>query len=302
MWPLGSRTSWVRSGCPSSGIGGQRDCSNSSGIHDADIRRGAIKITDRLWDLRILLRTAGSILNGGKAYTIPIPDHGTDIASTYLALWSGNGDAKTGSFLLAKVANRSITGVPHAENTGWRSWPLMAHSVARVWPTRDRASAWMLRDPGRWTGTSLMPFRSQNFKSPIVRRVSLNDLVPPSLLMYETTTVLSHIRGTTLDLSWGRNRVTLRNTASISNRFICWLACCGDHVPCSVREPSCAPHPWLEASVNKVISVSRALSETPCSTAGEAHQATWWRMVGVTEILSDLAPYLWRPPQDWAEA
>ena len=131
----------------------------------------------------------------------------------------------------------------------------MAHSVARVWPTRDRASARMLRDPGRWTGTSLMPFRSQNFKSQIVRWVSRNDLVPPSLLMYETTMALSHIRRTTRDLSWSRNRVTLRNTASISNRFICWLACCGDHFPCSVREPSCTPirdwrHLWIKLSLS----------------------------------------------------
>ena len=71
--------------------------------------------------------------------------------------------------------------------------------------------------------------------------------------------------------------------------------------------PGVRPHPWLEASVNKVISVSRALSETPCSTAGEAHQATWWRMIGVNEILSDQDPVSWhhtswRPPLDWTEA
>ena len=66
---------------------------------------------------RILARTAGSILNGGKAYTVPIPDQGIDIASTYLALWSGNGDAKIGSFLFAKVAKRSIDGVPQREKT-----------------------------------------------------------------------------------------------------------------------------------------------------------------------------------------
>ena len=94
-----------------------------------------------------------------------------------------------------------------------------------------------------------------DYKSRIVRRVTLNDLVPPSLLMYKTTMALSHIRRTTRDLSWGRNWVTLRNTAFISNRFICWLACCGDHVPCSVREPSCAPirdwrHLWIKLSLS----------------------------------------------------
>ena len=113
-WPLSNQTSWVRSGYPSSGIGGHRAGSSSSGIHDVAMSRGATKITDRLWDLQILLSTAGSIFNGGKAYTIPIPYHGTDMASTYLILWSGNGDAKTGSFLLAKSrTDRSLVFPMH---------------------------------------------------------------------------------------------------------------------------------------------------------------------------------------------
>ena len=50
-------------------------------------------MTDRSQDVCILLKTAGSILNGGRAYTIPIPVRGTDMASTYLALGSWNGDS-----------------------------------------------------------------------------------------------------------------------------------------------------------------------------------------------------------------
>ena len=41
--------------------------------------------------MRILLRTASSILNGSKAYTIPIPDHINDIASRYSTWLCGPG-------------------------------------------------------------------------------------------------------------------------------------------------------------------------------------------------------------------
>ena len=58
------------------------------------------------------------------------------------------------------------------------------------------------------------------------------------------------------------------------------------------------PHLWLEASVKRVISASKALSETPCSTAGKDHQATSWRMVRVTEILSDQDPVSWHQASD----
>ena len=84
-------------------------------------------------------------------------------------------------------------------------------STVRVWPTRDRASAWTLRDPGRCTGTNVIPFWSQNLRSWMIRRVSLNYLVLPSLVMYDTTTALSYIRRTTRDLSWGRKPVTVRS-------------------------------------------------------------------------------------------
>ena len=153
----------------------------------------------------------------------------------------------------------------------------MAHSITRLCPSRNRVSSWMLQDPRRCTGTSRIPFQSQNLRNRIARQFSLNDLVPPSLLMYDMTTVFSHIRHTNQNFSWGRNPVTLRYTASISNRFMCWLA----YVPCSVWEPSCAPQPWLEASMERVMSVPRVISETAWNTAGEAHQVTWWRIVRV---------------------
>ena len=110
-------------------------------------------------------------LNGGRTYTIPIPDHGTGMASMYRWL----------VFPMRKTLD---------EDT--------AHSVRMVWPTCERASAWMLRKPGRWTGMSLMSILLQNLRW-IIRWVSLNDLVPPYLMMYDTTMALSHIRHTTRD-------------------------------------------------------------------------------------------------------
>ena len=221
IWPSGPgiQTSCLRSGCPSSGMGRHPDYLSSSGIHDAAIRCRATKITDRSWELWILLSTAGSIFNGGRAYTIPIPNHGTGMASTYLALWSRNGDAKTGSFLLAKVAHRSITGVPHEENTGWRNHPFCWKGLAHMWESICLDVAWTWKV--NWHKPDAIPV--VNLRKGILRQVSLNDLVPPSLMMYDTTTTLSHIRHTTWDLCWGRDTATLSSTASIINRLTCWL-------------------------------------------------------------------------------
>ena len=60
--------------------------------------------------------------------------------------------------------------------------------------------------------------------------------------------------------------------------------------PLQLMRDQLCPHLWLEAPVKRVISASKALSETPCSTAGEDHQAPSWRIVRVTEILSDQDP------------
>ena len=77
------------------------------------------------------------------------------------------------------------------------------------------------------------------------------------------------------------------------------LACLlpGPH-PLQLMGAQLCPHLCLDASVKRVISVCKALGETPCSTAGEAHPATWWRMVGATEILSDQDPVSWHQASD----
>ena len=92
--------------------------------------------TVRSWDPWILLRTAGSSQNGGKAYTVLIPDQGTNIASTYLALGSGNGDASCLQKWWKDQSSVSpIWRTPDPEAARW-----IAHSVTRVCPTHDRAS------------------------------------------------------------------------------------------------------------------------------------------------------------------
>ena len=79
------------------------------------------------------------------------------------------------------------------------------------------------------------------------------------------------------------------------------LACLlpGPH-PLQLMGAQLCLHLCLDASVKRVISVCKALffGETPCSTAGEAHPATWWRMVGATEILSDQDPVSWHQASD----
>ena len=189
-----------------------------------------------------------------------------------MALRPGNGDVNTGSFLLAKVRNRLITGVPHVENTGWRSRLLMAHSVTRVCNTRDRV-AWMLQHPGRWTGSLALAWCLSGHQTWGAKSAcgSLSTIWSRLVDVKHNHSVVAH---QVQYLGSGRNLVTPRSTASIPNRLMCWLACWGDHIPCSIWESSCASHPWLEASVNRVISVSRALSETPCKTTREAHHAT----------------------------
>ena len=182
-------------------MGRHQGCLSSSGIYDAAIRCRATKITDRLCELR-MFSTASSIWMVGRHKQI---DH-------QCSSW--------GKHWMKKLPIMS-------EGSG-------SHALSR-------ASAWMLREPGRWTGMSLMSFRLQNLRRWIVRQVSLNDLVPPSLMMYDTTMALSYIRHSTRDLSWGKNPATPGSTASISNILMCWFACCLDNVHCSLWEPSYAP-------------------------------------------------------------
>ena len=149
-WPStnrGTGSSWVRS--------------ISSGNHDAAGCSRAISITCSSGDWAIFCRTCGTILNGGKTYKRPLSlSQGMDMASVHSALGSGYGETNLTSRLLANVANISICGSPHLANTGRRLSMAIVHSVVRVWPTLDRESAWILRTPGRWTGTNVIAFYS----------------------------------------------------------------------------------------------------------------------------------------------
>ena len=157
----------------------------------------------------IFCRTCGTILNGGKTYKKPLSlSQGMDMASVHSALGSGYGETNLTSRLLANVANISICGSPHLANTGRRLSMAIVHSVFRVWPTLDRESDWILRTPGRWTGTNDIALLSHHLSSRMVICIKVCDLVPPSFLMYATVTALSHISLTTRYLRWGRKSLT----------------------------------------------------------------------------------------------
>ena len=198
-WPStnrGTGSSWVRS--------------IISGNHDAAGCSRAISITCSAGDWAIFCRTCGTILNGGKTYKRPLSlsPQGMDMASVHSALGSGYGETNLTSRLLANVPNISICGSPHLANTGRRLSMAIVHSVVRVWPTLDRESAWILRTPGRWTGTNVIALLSHHLSSRMVICIKVCDLVPPSFLMYDTVTALSHISLTTRYLRWGRKSLT----------------------------------------------------------------------------------------------
>ena len=135
----------------------------SSGIHEVSSRYGANSIIGSEWDWCNLAYTAGVILNGGKAYTIPIRYHGIDIESMKADRWSGYGEMNWWHFLLANVADRSIHGQPHRLNTGINNSRSIDHSMVSVSPGSDKLSACTLQCPGMWTGINIIRFRSQNF-------------------------------------------------------------------------------------------------------------------------------------------
>ena len=156
--PPPMHTSCVSRSWPSKnrGIGSSWARSISSGNHDAAGCSWAISITCTPGDWAIFCRTCGTILNGGKAYKRPLSlSQGMDMASVHSALGSGYGNTNLTSPLLANVASISICGSSHLANTGRRFSMAIVHSVVRVWPILDRESAWILRTPGRWTGTNL---------------------------------------------------------------------------------------------------------------------------------------------------
>ena len=232
MWPLGIQTSCLRSGCPSIGKGRHRDCLSSSGMHDAPIRCRATKITDRSSGPRIL-STAGSILNGGRVFTIPIPQHwhGIDVFGPQVQEWW----CEDRQFPVRKVANRSITGVPHEENTGWRNHPFCQKGLAHMresicldvawtwkvnWHELDVLPVAKLKEPNHqagqseWFGTTFLDYVRHN---------------------HGVVAHQAHYMRLVLSLGHGYTQEHCLHLI-----LMCWLACCMDHIPCSLWEPSCA--------------------------------------------------------------
>ena len=159
-----------------------------------------------------------------------------------------------------------------------------------------RPPACTLQHLGMCTEISIICFQLQNFNNLIVNRVNLNDLVPPSCLIYDTTVALSHIKWTTLPCRWFRSPLIAHNTA-LSLRVLMWFwLCAGDHWPLTLRSPSWAPHPRREASVYSVTSVSGLLSDKPWQTARNAHQASWHMTQSRTQIHWSQSSEDWSQP------
>ena len=126
---------------------------------------GAIKITVRLWDIWVLLSTVGSILNGGKVYTVPILDHKQKL--------------QTGRFLVFPIHK-----MPNKEAACWG--PTLSQSLSHLQQrvSLDVARTWKMHC--YWCDALQVPL--------------LQETDPQ-----ETTMALSHIRHTTQDKRWDRN-------------------------------------------------------------------------------------------------
>ena len=158
------------------------------------------------------------------------------------------------------------------------------HSVGRVWPTCERASAWMLHEPGRWTGTSLMPFRSLTWGKESSGRSVWT-------IWYR--------------LCWWCTTQPQRCHTSDTLHETCVEA--GTRLHSGALPPSLTdwragfPAAWT------VVAVSKALSETPyqhCRGEPPSHQMEngWGHWNPVWPGPDLLTPGLWCPSRDWAEA
>ena len=193
------------------------------------------------------------------------------------------------------VTNRSITSVPHEENTGWRSFPLclkgLAHMLSRehlpgccVNLEGELAWAWCPSGCKTWGDESLG------------RSVWTIWSRLPWWCMKQPWRCLT---SGTVPETWVEARTQLhRGALPPSPTYWCAGLPAAWTMSIAAYGSPAMPHLWLEASVKRVISASKALSETPCSSAGEDHQAASWRMVRVTEILSDLDPVSWHQASD----
>ena len=122
--------------------------------------------------------------------------HGRLRASTAVARGSSTGDTNRGNLLLNLMANKSILGRCHLQHIEWKTSGRRNHSVWVVWPSLDSLSATTFSWPGICRALeSLLHSRAQ----------SGPDLMPPSLLTYDTSTILFEQR------SW--NSFKARKTA-----------------------------------------------------------------------------------------
>ena len=189
-----------------------------SANHGCDRHQGAMSITSPVWVVLSFWMTSLSRGNGGNLY-IDLPCQSCDKASIASARGSGTGDMNWGRCVLWTVANMFTTGVPHSLNirimtSGWR-----LHSVMMGWFGRDNRSAFTFKQPGM----CLFWVWSHRNRSTTSRNRRW-EWVPPCLLMWATTVVLSVAikiwRPCNTVAQWWRANIT-----ALSSSTLMWSSC-----------------------------------------------------------------------------
>ena len=148
---------------------------------------------------------------------------------------------------------------------------------------RDNLSAITFRWPGMCLAFSTIWLRLHQHRSRQRRAQSEPDLIPPSLLMYATTVVLSVAIRTTFPCTKCWNLFSANNTAFSSKKFMCNLLSGTDQVPLAVKSPKWAPQPSFEASVKIWTACRRGCKGWPFRTFSSwvHHCRYWWRDLGI---------------------
>ena len=234
-----------------------------------------MRMTDRSQDVCILFKTAGSILNGGRAYTIPIP-------STELTwrprIWPSR-PGMVMRILVASCSRRSQTNRYMVCPTRWTPDPaaangsttLSAGSVPHA--TEPRLGCCEIREgtlESSWysSGRNISGGKSQAWSTwTIVSRLPSECTQWPRRC--HTADTPHGVGG--MDRSPWLRRGQLPTLAH-------WCGI-GAGPPTKTRgeSPRQAVHPIHDMRCLCRVSTpdSRVLSRTPWSTAGDAHQATW---------------------------
>ena len=143
------------------------------------------------------------------------------------------------------MANKSIWGLCCLLHIAWKTSWRRDHSLSG----RASLSATTLSWPGMCRALRVTWFLVHQVKILHSKAQSGPDLMPPSLLKYDTTVVLSVSTSTILCMQRSWNSFKARKTALSSRWFICNLLPGRNRVPLVVRSFKIAPHPGFDVSV-----------------------------------------------------